>query len=853
MAVKPDAPSTGRGEKVKVELARGTDAGKGARPRCAVWAVDEAVLRLTGYEPPDPIAAIYAPRPLSVRMAEPLVNLVLRRCYGEKGDRGAEAAAREGGRASARTSRRRSSSRREVVTGADGRAHVTFELPDNLTTYRVMALAVERGRALRRRQRLSCRSASRCWRCPRCRVRARRRPLRGGGRRARAGGPAPGEVEVTAQRGGRRLSGPASRSVTRPGGPRARSASRSSPSARARPTLPLHRAVPRGDTTASSRRSVELPAAPETVATYGDTRDERRGGASSRPRGCGPDVGGLELTLASTAMAASRGHAAARRVPLRLPRAARLAAGALRRAAADPAAEYGLPGPRPGEEAAAPRAWTRRLDRRGFFDTRGAATDPDAIVEATIAALDAPAGPGRRLPLLAGRVDVLARGLLLGGAGAWPRHGRRATTSTRPSSDRGQRLPGGHGRRQAGAPLRAGPAPPPLDDPGLRALRPRPHRRAEARRYYPELLRAARRADARSRSHAGGRDVRPAAGTAPRPRDAAQRDREPRRKESPPAKVTSRNGAGRPTPPGRPTCDHGDRPADPRRTRARPPATSRSCPLAGRRAAGDGAYRSTQEAAFDAPGAGRAGAHQGEGRPRLRGRVALGGKQVAAAAFHGTLARGDAERPDRELAAAGEAPLVLPAGGRGHPLLRRRCCATLPRSCRTKRARPRPGRAALVRAVRQGGGQARIRRRRAGHAAVRLGDAAGAALRRGRGPAAGGFEPVDTSLATVGRRAASPRRSTGGRTSPRRRRGIADVGGRERAPRLGLRLLEPVRPRELRDDRVLLFADQLPPGSRGSLRAARHDAGRRSSSRRRRPRRCTRPEVFGRSDGGPSR
>src|SRR5262249_59789537 len=32
-----------------------------------------------------------------------------------------------------------------VVTGADGKGEVEFTLPDNLTTYRIMALAIDRG------------------------------------------------------------------------------------------------------------------------------------------------------------------------------------------------------------------------------------------------------------------------------------------------------------------------------------------------------------------------------------------------------------------------------------------------------------------------------------------------------------------------------------------------------------------------------------------------------------------------------------------------------------------------------------------------------------------------------------
>ena len=47
----------------------------------AVWAVDEGVLRLTGYEPPDPLDTLQPERGLSVRIGEPLVHLVRRTAY----------------------------------------------------------------------------------------------------------------------------------------------------------------------------------------------------------------------------------------------------------------------------------------------------------------------------------------------------------------------------------------------------------------------------------------------------------------------------------------------------------------------------------------------------------------------------------------------------------------------------------------------------------------------------------------------------------------------------------------------------------------------------------------------------
>src|SRR5581483_258097 len=79
--VTTDKPQYQPGQEVTVSL----DLGK-ADAEVTLYAVDEAVLRLTSYETPDPIAAIFTERPLSVRLGEPLLHLVRRRSYGEKGE-----------------------------------------------------------------------------------------------------------------------------------------------------------------------------------------------------------------------------------------------------------------------------------------------------------------------------------------------------------------------------------------------------------------------------------------------------------------------------------------------------------------------------------------------------------------------------------------------------------------------------------------------------------------------------------------------------------------------------------------------------------------------------------------------
>lgn len=120
--------------------------GHGARSEVTLWAVDEGVLALTGYTTPDPIDLIYRERGLGMRLASNLTSVAPQVPEGEKGRRepggggGAEGA-------DILRSRFRSTAffLGSVVTDASGNAVATAKLPDNLTSFRVMAVAVTAG------------------------------------------------------------------------------------------------------------------------------------------------------------------------------------------------------------------------------------------------------------------------------------------------------------------------------------------------------------------------------------------------------------------------------------------------------------------------------------------------------------------------------------------------------------------------------------------------------------------------------------------------------------------------------------------------------------------------------------
>lgn len=136
--------------RVKLELAVKDKSGAGRRAEVTVAVVDLGVLKLTGYATPDPFSLFYARRPLSVATAESRLHVIGQRNYGEKGeaqagDGYAEASAdkRDGYEFAFREKFLETALWLPAVqTDENGRARVEFELPDNLTQWQVMAVAV---------------------------------------------------------------------------------------------------------------------------------------------------------------------------------------------------------------------------------------------------------------------------------------------------------------------------------------------------------------------------------------------------------------------------------------------------------------------------------------------------------------------------------------------------------------------------------------------------------------------------------------------------------------------------------------------------------------------------------------
>ncbi|MBW4475562.1 MAG: alpha-2-macroglobulin family protein [Tolypothrix brevis GSE-NOS-MK-07-07A] len=133
----------GASETVQLELK--DNQGNPTKGQFTVMVVNEAVLQLSGYRPPDLVNTVYAEQSISTRFSDNRPNVVVEqnglaepKGWGYGGGFSAGAAntrIRRDFQALAYYS--------NVVTDADGKAQITFKLPDNLTTWRIMAVATD--------------------------------------------------------------------------------------------------------------------------------------------------------------------------------------------------------------------------------------------------------------------------------------------------------------------------------------------------------------------------------------------------------------------------------------------------------------------------------------------------------------------------------------------------------------------------------------------------------------------------------------------------------------------------------------------------------------------------------------
>ena len=137
-------PATTRarpGQEVVVDVLVRNAQGQGRPAEVTLMAVDEGVLALTRHATPDPFAQLYAAVPLAVRNYGTIGELVRARLEEDKGETGGGG----GGSSSGTRSRFADVAFYAANLQADAQGHLSAHvtLPDNLTRYRLMAIAVD--------------------------------------------------------------------------------------------------------------------------------------------------------------------------------------------------------------------------------------------------------------------------------------------------------------------------------------------------------------------------------------------------------------------------------------------------------------------------------------------------------------------------------------------------------------------------------------------------------------------------------------------------------------------------------------------------------------------------------------
>lgn len=132
------------GEQQQVKFTLRDLQGQPVQGQLTVMVVNEAVLQLSGYRPPDLVKTVYAEQPISLRFADNRADVVLEPLASplEKGwGFGGGFSPGAGGTRIRTNFQPLAYYNGSLLTNAQGEAEVTFNLPDDLTTWRVMVVA----------------------------------------------------------------------------------------------------------------------------------------------------------------------------------------------------------------------------------------------------------------------------------------------------------------------------------------------------------------------------------------------------------------------------------------------------------------------------------------------------------------------------------------------------------------------------------------------------------------------------------------------------------------------------------------------------------------------------------------
>lgn len=155
--VTPDRKSVGPGESVTIDVAvRGMD-GQGVPSEVALMVVDESVLSLTNHKTPKPLPQMYPESMIKLWLSDTrgvtrnkLVSFLNKGYQGGGGDDDDEKKEKDDDAPPKEVKVRKTFVNTlywnpSLLTDGNGRARITVKLPDNLTTFRVMAVAIDSG------------------------------------------------------------------------------------------------------------------------------------------------------------------------------------------------------------------------------------------------------------------------------------------------------------------------------------------------------------------------------------------------------------------------------------------------------------------------------------------------------------------------------------------------------------------------------------------------------------------------------------------------------------------------------------------------------------------------------------
>jgi uncharacterized protein YfaS (alpha-2-macroglobulin family) len=142
-------PTYKPGEEISLDLKVKDWKGNGVKSNVALAVVDVGVLNLIGYRTPDPFSHFYSQKPLAVLTSDSRPFVLEQLTFGEKGEDvgGGVGEAMRAALPSLSEIELRGDFRftaywaPSLETDEEGNARTTFKLPDNLTTFRVMAVA----------------------------------------------------------------------------------------------------------------------------------------------------------------------------------------------------------------------------------------------------------------------------------------------------------------------------------------------------------------------------------------------------------------------------------------------------------------------------------------------------------------------------------------------------------------------------------------------------------------------------------------------------------------------------------------------------------------------------------------